>query len=67
MQVATFDVRFVSVCFFIWHFRAFSDETKAKMGVGECVKHMIVEPFPVLFEKEGEYQVFPFSIICLLF
>ena len=53
--------------FFIWHFRAFSDETKAKMGVGECVKHMIVEPFPVLFEKEGEYQVFPFSIICLLF
>ncbi|XP_067934660.1 proliferation-associated protein 2G4-like [Watersipora subatra] len=34
--------------------RAFADESKAKMGVVECVKHTVVEPFPVLFEKEGE-------------
>jgi len=33
--------------------RAFSDESKAKMGVVECVKHAIVEPFPVLYEKDG--------------
>jgi len=33
--------------------RAFDEEAKAKMGVVECVKHGIVEPFPVLYEKEG--------------
>lgn len=36
------------------HFRSFSDEAKAKMGVVECAKHMVVEPFPVLYEKDGE-------------
>jgi len=34
--------------------RSFSDEAKAKMGVVECAKHMVVEPFPVLYEKDGE-------------
>ena len=24
------------------------------MGVVECAKHMVVEPFPVLYEKDGE-------------
>ena len=33
--------------------RAFEDETKARMGVVECVKHGLVEPFNVLWEKEG--------------
>eukprot|EP00918_Siedleckia_nematoides_P036492 GHVU01079275.1.p1 GENE.GHVU01079275.1~~GHVU01079275.1.p1 ORF type:complete len:338 (-),score=57.48 GHVU01079275.1:1551-2459(-) len=34
--------------------RLFEEERKAKMGVVECVKHELVEPFPVLWEREGE-------------
>ena len=34
--------------------RAFENETKARMGVVECVTHRLVEPFQVLYEKEGE-------------
>ena len=33
--------------------RAFEDEKKAKMGVVECAKHELVEPFNVLWEREG--------------
>jgi hypothetical protein len=35
--------------------RAFENETKAKMGVVECVTHRLVEPFQVLYEKDGEF------------
>lgn len=34
--------------------RAFEDEVKARMGVVECAKHELVQPFSVLHEKEGE-------------
>ena len=34
--------------------RAMENETKAKLGVVECVTHKLVEPFQVLYEKEGE-------------
>ncbi len=34
--------------------RAMENETKAKMGVVECVTHKLVEPFQVLYEKEGK-------------
>ena len=34
--------------------RAFEDEKKARMGVVECVKHGLLEPFNVLWEKEGQ-------------
>ncbi|GFS04234.1 proliferation-associated protein 2G4-like [Elysia marginata] len=34
--------------------RALEDEKKAKMGVVECVKHDLVQPFNVLYEREGE-------------
>ncbi|XP_050293413.1 proliferation-associated protein 2G4 [Anthonomus grandis grandis] len=37
-----------------FNLRYFEDETKAKMGVNECVKNKLVEPFQVLFEKPGE-------------
>jgi hypothetical protein len=30
-------------------------ETKARMGVKECVEHGLLEPFPVAYEKEGEF------------
>lgn len=35
--------------------RLFDDEKKAKMGVVECVKHELMQPFGVLFEREGEF------------
>ncbi|XP_077997171.1 proliferation-associated protein 2G4-like [Glandiceps talaboti] len=35
--------------------RAFDEEKKARLGVIECVKHQLVDPFPVLWEKEGEF------------
>merc|ERR1711879_140695 len=35
--------------------RAVGDEKKAKMGVVECVKHDLMQPFNVLFEREGEF------------
>jgi curved DNA binding protein len=37
--------------------RAFDEEKKAKMGVVECEKHNLMKPFPVLFEREGEFVV----------
>ena len=30
------------------------EEKKARMGVVECVTHRLIEPFQVLFDKEGE-------------
>ena len=50
----------VSGHMFRWHdvdhsfYRAFEDEKKARMGVVECVKHSLLEPFNVLWEKEGQ-------------
>merc|ERR1711881_172620 len=35
--------------------RAFEDEKKARLGVGECVNHELLVPYPVLVEKDGEY------------
>jgi curved DNA binding protein len=37
--------------------RLFENETRAKMGVVECVKHDLIQPFNVLYEKEGEFVV----------
>lgn len=36
-----------------FNLRTFEDATKAKMGVGECVKNKLVEPFQVMYEKQG--------------
>lgn len=33
--------------------RAFEDEGKARLGVVECAKHELLQPFNVLHEKEG--------------
>ncbi|CAK9304111.1 unnamed protein product, partial [Gordionus sp. m RMFG-2023] len=35
--------------------RGCEDEKKARMGLLECVNHKLMIPFPVLWEKEGEY------------
>lgn len=46
--------------------RAFEDEKKAKMGVVECCKHQLLEPFNVLWEKEGEYVAqFKFTLLIM--
>lgn len=36
-----------------FNLRSFEEETKAKMGVVECVNHKLIEPFQVLYEKQG--------------
>ena len=45
------DRKFTSMPFTL---RALEDEKKAKLGVIECVTHKLLEPFNVLYEKEGE-------------
>lgn len=35
--------------------RAFEDEKKAQMRVVECATHELLQPFSVLYEKEGEF------------
>ena len=36
--------------------RACEEEGKARMGVVECLNHHLVEPYNVLYEKEGEVR-----------
>lgn len=37
-----------------FNLRHFEEETKARMGVVECVSHKLIEPFQVLYEKPSE-------------
>ena len=43
---------YVVLCYFG---RAFEDEKKARLGVNECTNHDLITPYPVLYEKDGEY------------
>ncbi|XP_061112593.1 proliferation-associated protein 2G4-like isoform X2 [Conger conger] len=46
--------------------RAFEDEGKARLGVVECAKHELVQPFNVLQEKEGEFVAqFKFTVLLM--
>ena len=45
--------------------RSFEDEKKARLGVIECAKHDLMEPYPVYYEKEGEF-VAEFKFTALL-
>lgn len=38
-----------------FNLRHFEEETKARMGVVECVNHKLIEPFQVLYEKPSKY------------
>lgn len=40
--------------FFFLIIRACEEEGKARMGVVECLNHRLVEPYNVLYEKEGK-------------
>lgn len=35
--------------------RALGEESKAKLGASECLKHRLLHPFPVMKEKSGEF------------
>merc|ERR1712044_73138 len=49
-----------------FNLRNFDSETKAKMGVVECVTHKLVVPFQVLYEKEGEHVAqFKFTVLLM--
>ncbi|XP_020314370.1 proliferation-associated protein 2G4 [Oncorhynchus kisutch] len=46
--------------------RAFEDEGKARLGVVECAKHELLQPFNVLHEKEGEFVAqFKFTVLLM--
>lgn len=52
-----------------FNLRSFEEETKAKMGVVECVNHKLIEPFQVLYEKPGKRSQtskfnYNFSSVC---
>lgn len=47
----------------VYFHRAFEDEKKARLGVVECVKHDLVEPYNVLYEKEGIFLSFCVHLI----
>lgn len=46
--------------------RSFENETKARMGVVECVTHKLITPFQVLYEKEEQYVAqFKFTVLLM--
>lgn len=46
--------------------RSLEDEKRARMGVVECVKHNLIDPFSVLYEREGEFVAqFKFTILLM--
>jgi len=46
--------------------RHFEDEKRARMGVIECAKHDLVEPYPVYHDKDGEFVAeFKFTLLLM--
>lgn len=49
-----------------FNIRSFEDEKKAKLGLAECVAHKLVDPYPVLYDKAGEYVAqFKFTVLLM--
>merc|ERR1711971_739607 len=49
-----------------FNIRNMEDEKKARMGVVECVSKRLIEPFQVLFEKEGTYVAqYKFTVLLM--
>ena len=46
--------------------RAFEDQTGAKVGVRECIDHELIQAYPVLVEKDGEYVAHFKSTVIIL-
>ena len=46
--------------------RALDNEQKARMGVVECVKHKLLEPYSVLYDKDNEMIAqFKFTVLLM--
>jgi len=46
--------------------RACEDAKKARMGVVECVNHDLMEPYPVYYEKDGEFvSEFKYTVLLM--
>jgi curved DNA binding protein len=46
--------------------RDFEDEKKARMGVIECAKHDLMEPYPVYFERDNEFVAeFKYTVLLM--
>merc|ERR1712126_397210 len=49
-----------------FNLRSMDDEKKARMGVVECVTHKLIEPFQVLFDKEGAHVAqYKFTVLLM--
>jgi len=49
-----------------FNLRSMDDEKKARMGVHECVTHKLIEPFQVLFDKEGAHVAqYKFTVLLM--
>merc|ERR1711994_234360 len=49
-----------------FNIRNMEDEKKARMGVVECVTHKLIEPFQVLFDKEGAHVAqYKFTVLLM--
>ena len=49
-----------------FNIRNCEEEKKARMGVVECVKHQVLQPFNVLYEKEGTFVAqFKFTVLLM--
>jgi len=49
-----------------FNLRDFEDEKKAKLGVSECVKMKLIDPYQVLYEKGGEVVAqFKFTVLLM--
>jgi len=60
---AEMDKRFGNMPFTL---REFEDETRSRLAVQECVSHTLLDPFHVLYEKEGEFVAqFKYTIVLM--
>jgi len=49
-----------------FNLRSMEDEKKAKMGVVECVAHKLIQPFQVLYDKDGSHVAqFKFTVLLM--
>ena len=49
-----------------FNLRSFDDEKKARMGCVECLSHKLLDPYPVLCEKNGEFvSQFKFTVLLM--
>merc|ERR1712098_492577 len=49
-----------------FNLRSMDDEKKARMGVVECVAHKLIEPFQVLYDKDGSTVAqFKFTVLLM--